>query len=91
MELGGRAAPTSPIFTWLIVVIAGKPVALVLTDAVARIAMRPFPGLSTCLLRYRETRPELAIRSPIDPFLRLAVLSPGALWLHHRLALFGAV
>ncbi|MEM8713040.1 MAG: Nramp family divalent metal transporter, partial [Planctomycetota bacterium] len=80
-----------PIFTWLVVVVVGKPVALVFIGAVAQAAMLPFLGLATCLLRYRETRSELAPRSLIDPFLWLAVLSTGAMCLHQLLALFGAV
>ena len=75
-----------PLFTWFVAVAIEKPVALVFVGAVAQAAMLPFLGLATCLLRYRETRRELAPRSAIDPFLWLAVLSTGALCVYQVLA-----
>ncbi len=80
-----------PLFTWLVVVAVGKPVALVFVGAVAQAAMLPFLGLATCMLRYRETRRELAPRSIIDPILWLAVVSTGAICGYQVLAAFGVV
>ncbi|MEC8493883.1 MAG: hypothetical protein VXZ39_03100, partial [Planctomycetota bacterium] len=79
-----------PLFTWVVVVAIGKPVALVFVGAIAQAAMLPFLGIATCLLRYRETRRELAPRSVIDPFLWLAVLSTGAICAVQVLKAFGA-
>ena len=79
-----------PLFTWIVVVAVGKPVALVFVGAIAQAAMLPFLGIATCLLRYRETRRELAPRSIVDPFLWLAVLSTGAICAVQVLKAFGA-
>jgi len=80
-----------PLFTWLVVIAVGKPVALVFVGAVAQAAMLPFLGLATCMLRYRETRRELAPRSIADPFLWLAVVSTGVICGYQVLAAFGVV
>ncbi|MEM1451292.1 MAG: transmembrane Mn(2+) transporter, partial [Planctomycetota bacterium] len=77
-----------PLAAWFVAVAIGKPVALVFVGAIAQAAMLPFLGLATCLLRYRETRRELAPRSIIDPFLWLAVLSTGAICAYQILAQF---
>lgn len=68
-----------PLFTWLVVVLVGKPVALVFVGAVAQAAMLPFIAIAVCVLRYRKTQPQLAPRSLIDPFLWLAVLATGGI------------
>ncbi|MEE2938978.1 MAG: Nramp family divalent metal transporter, partial [Planctomycetota bacterium] len=78
-----------PLFTWLVVVAVGKPVALVFVGAIAQAAMLPFLGLAACLLRYRETRRALAPRSITDPLLWLAVLSTGAICAVQVLKAFG--
>lgn len=80
-----------PLFTWLVAIAIEKPVALVFVGAVAQAALLPFLGLATCMLRYRETAPELAPRSLIDPFLWLAVLSTGVICVHQVLSAFGFV
>lgn len=79
-----------PLFTWLVAVAIEKPVALVFVGAVAQAALLPFLGLATCMLRYRETRRDLAPRSMIDPLLWLAVLSTGVICVHQVLKAFGA-
>lgn len=86
-----RLGVVLPLFTWVVVVAVGKPVALVLVGGVAQAAMLPFLGLATCLLRYRETRRELAPRSGIDLFLWIAVLSTGAIGVVQLLETFGAL
>lgn len=68
-----------PLFTWVVVVVVGKPVALVFVGAIAQAAMLPFLALAVCLLRYRATRRELAQPSAMDLFLWVAVLSTGGI------------
>ncbi|MEM9378725.1 MAG: Nramp family divalent metal transporter [Planctomycetota bacterium] len=77
-----------PLAAWFVAVAIGKPVALVFVGAVAQAAMLPFLGLAACLLRYRETRRELAPRSIVDPFLWLAVLSTGVICAYQLLKQF---
>lgn len=79
-----------PVFTWLVVLAVGRPVGLVLVGAIAQAAMLPFLALAICMLRYRETRPEIAPRSVIDPFLWLAVLSTGGISAYQLMTVFGA-
>lgn len=71
-----------PLLCWFIVLAVGKPVGLVIVGGVAQAAMLPFLAIAVCYLRYRKTRPELAPRSMIDPFLWLAVLSTGGICFH---------
>lgn len=68
-----------PIFTWIVVLVVGKPIFLVFVGAVAQAAMLPFLGVAVLMLRYRVTRRELAPRSWIDPCLWLAVVSTGGI------------
>lgn len=78
-----------PVFTWLVVIVVGRPVALVFVGAVAQAAMLPFLALAACFLRYRATRRELAPRSVLDLFLWLAALSTGLICVYQLLAAFG--
>ncbi len=78
-----------PLFTWLVVLLIGKPVGLVFVGAIAQAAMLPFLALAVCMLRYRATRPELAPRSPIDLFLWIAALSTGGICVFQVLSACG--
>ncbi|MCR9245423.1 MAG: Nramp family divalent metal transporter [bacterium] len=88
-RLVGALGVGLPLFAWLVVITVGRPVALVFVGAVAQAAMLPFIALAVLMLRYRETRRELAPRSLIDPFLWIAALSTALICVYQFMTAFG--